>query len=122
MQHNFTNYILSLYSMRFISYILATYMLVLALLPCTDGMAISYSDCSSALSSIDYSEHHSEHDHEDLCTPFCVCSCCGSFSIIPGTLVYDSSYDLISTCCIHSYQSNYTFDYSKSVWHPPALS
>ena len=108
--------------MRIASYILATYMLILALMPCADGLSVLYPECTSSINIEENSHNHSDHEHEDLCSPFCVCSCCGSLSIIPGTVEYYYSVDIISTDCIFTYQFSYSFDFNKGEWHPPAIS
>ena len=122
MQVGCTVFTLSLHAMKLISYILSIYMLVLALVPCSDGIDFIHGNCDSSTEIADNSHNHSDHDHQDLCTPFCTCTCCGSMFTMPTTLDYSDCHSKISTECIHNYQSSYSFDYSKGVWHPPALS
>lgn len=122
LQLSCTTFTLSLHSVKFISYILSIYMLALSLVPCSDGMDFMHSDCDTDTEVVDNSHNHSDHDHEDLCTPFCICACCGSMAMIPTTIDYSGSYAKVPTLCLHNYQSNYSFDYSKGVWHPPTLS
>jgi len=97
-------------------------MLVLALVPCSDGIDFMHSNCETNTEIVDKGHNHSDHDHQDLCTPFCICACCGSMATMPTTLDYSGRHLKISTLCVHNYQFNYSFDYSKGVWHPPALS
>jgi hypothetical protein len=50
--------------------ILSIYLLVLSFVPCMDN-----DDCKNE--AIAYSRQvPAENDHKDLCTPFCICSCC----------------------------------------------
>ncbi len=95
-------------------------MLALSLVPCSDGMDFIHVDCNDSTEQVSDSHNHSDHDHEDLCTPFCVCSCCGSTATLPSVMEYNTGKNKISTLCYSNYQFNYSFDYSKGVWHPPA--
>ena len=87
---------------------------MLAVTPCTDGQ-----ECG-----LDVIEHkkHDHSDHEDTCTPFCTCHCCGitvSFTDILGL------YNIGPKPNFHysfPYSFNYAYDHSGTVWHPPILS
>lgn len=66
---------------------------------------------------------HSQHDHEtESCTPFCICSCCGSQIVtisfnrieIKGTEPLSPTFQL--------YQASFTSEIYLSIWQPPKLS
>ena len=97
-------------------------MLLLSLVPCSDGIDIFHPTCDADTEIVERSHNHSDHDHEDMCTPFCICSCCGSMSVMPTVAEYRDRSDIISTLCLFHYESIYSLDYSKGVWHPPTIS
>lgn len=106
--------------MKIISYILSVYLLVLSLVPCSDSMVFIHSECEANTELVDSNKNHSDHEHEDLCTPFCICACCGSVAAMPTILDYIGIFTKISTPCIYISLTIF-FDYSKGLWHPPAL-
>ena len=58
--------------MRWFVYILSCYILVLSCLPCGD--AIAHADAQRA-QTVQQANGHQQQE-EDLCSPFCFCSCC----------------------------------------------
>lgn len=59
---------------NYFSKIFAVYILILALIPCTDF--ISHGLCEDTDNI--HIENSTESEHEDLCTPMCTCNCCNS--------------------------------------------
>ncbi|RYD82196.1 MAG: hypothetical protein EOP53_04355 [Sphingobacteriales bacterium] len=59
--------------MKFFTYLLTVYMLLLSCMPCGDS-----SDCSEGekVSVVLNDTDHNDHEDEENCTPFCVCACC----------------------------------------------
>jgi hypothetical protein len=88
----------------------------MACLPCVDAFVDA--DHSHIETNTD---HGHESDHDDLCTPFCVCACCGIFFTV-SDLEMDTGLLIISQ---YAYTLHYSFDYSneffKPVWHPPVI-
>ncbi len=71
--------------------------------------------------SIEHSTDHQPTDHEDHCSPFCVCPCCGV------SVVFTPAYEQSATIFVlnpdtHSqYELSYTFSYKERVFHPPIV-
>ena len=90
-------------------------MLSLSFTPCDD---VEYSievDTEMAMSQ----EH--QNDHKDHCSPFCVCSCCGT-SITFEITETDSYPKTVSMkCCDCVYSFLYNFSPINSIWHPPSF-
>lgn len=86
---------------------------MLAFIPCSDGM-----------SCIDNTEQssHDHSDHEDHCTPFCTCTCCGSVVTVPASYIDLKGESDLSLLYQFPYVFDYSFIYSSNVWHPPILS
>ncbi|THH39658.1 hypothetical protein [Neolewinella litorea] len=61
-------------------FLLALQMTFLALAPCGD--LLSGAECGDP---VERSDHESP-DHDDDCTPFCCCSCCGMLAEAPPAL------------------------------------
>ena len=57
------------------------YSAALSVVPCTDGMPQSSIHADIEVSAAEHDHDHSVH--QDDCTPFCVCSCCGSIVTLP---------------------------------------
>ncbi|SPE76491.1 hypothetical protein FLACOL_00472 [Flavobacterium columnare] len=68
---------------------------------------------------------HSHSDDDDLCSPFCVCNCCGI-----QVLVYQSiiSYDFEVFSAINTenkeslYKSIFYTNFYNSIWQPPKIA
>jgi hypothetical protein len=58
---------------KFLTYILSVYLLLLSVFPCADENSCTDKDETAA--SVSFSNN--EHEEEESCTPFCSCSCCG---------------------------------------------
>lgn len=100
---------------KIISFILSIYILGLGLSPCTDNVQ----GCNHEHELPSGHDHHD--DSKDTCTPFCVCSCCGTFISIPedGFTFVQPSNEIL-TEINNYYSSSYSFVYNGGVWHPPA--
>lgn len=60
--------------MRYFTFTLSLYILVLSLVPCGD-----INDCNNPENIITVNFDHNGHKHEsESCSPFCICSCCGT--------------------------------------------
>ena len=87
---------------------------MLAVTPCTDGQ-----ECGMDLIE---NKAHDHSDHEDNCTPFCTCHCCG----ITASYVDILHLKKIEPNNNFHYSIHYNFTYAHdhfgSVWHPPILN
>lgn len=106
--------------MKWSLFILSFYILVLSCVPCGDT-----DNCEKSQKSETVSNHfEGNHNHEqeaDLCTPFCLCACCGGFIFsidlnIPEFIRI--SYFLKSEVF---HLSTSIFSFSYTIWQPPKL-
>lgn len=109
--------------MKLLNFILSMYLVALSCLPCADI------EVDSAMHSV--AEHKSEkdkHSHEksnDLCSPFCVCNCCGQQTLAQFEMM---SYFIpvkteeITTSTPSTYTSPLYSDYYGSIWQPPQIA
>ena len=111
--------------MKTVCYIIATVIAGLAVYPCNDANISvddqKYSQSVVDESGVDVYDHNHSPSETDLCTPFCVCSCCSSHANQP------------SFFCFEAFIPNYTDLTSKlkdqsvkpiyfAIWQPPKLS
>jgi len=77
--------------------------------------------CDTEISASEHEHNHSEH--KDHCTPFCVCACCGTMIAIPTIHAVSFTKEIQTANAFQfHYTFNYSFDFSKGIWHPPAIS
>lgn len=95
--------------------IFALYILSLAVMPCTDGYARVGNDVTVVESP------NGNHD-EDLCAPFCNCSCCASHIQLNYAAEISCSLYKYNTKFITPYVANLVVDPTASIWQPPRVS
>ncbi|MFV0531154.1 MAG: DUF6660 family protein [Flavobacteriales bacterium] len=103
--------------MKYFIYILSLFILALAVQPCqdsTDRDRGSYEQQSDA--------HHHE-EHQDTCSPFCSCACCGMVSPEIKWVLHNTSEELPDFKITHkSYYKNLYFkEFIESIIHPPIV-
>ena len=102
--------------------ILSVILVVLSCLPCADGAVVSTRETNVAAAS--HNSHSKEHSG-DLCSPFCICNCCGvqilNFTPALAFEPHTVPAELIVKPEI-TYQSNFASQFSGGIWQPPQLS
>jgi hypothetical protein len=102
--------------MNFLSYILAGVILALSLTPCSDVDTCSNEDL------VETHGHDPSQEHEDHCTPFCTCLCCGSHITSIELAVLPSHITLIRSRSNNFYSLEYSSLDFNSIWQPPKFS
>jgi hypothetical protein len=102
---------------RYPTTLLAFYLLTLILLPCKD-----ICDARDHVSTMSIEQTHDHHEEkQDLCSPFCVCSCCGTsityFSSVAINFIYWGTGENFSPFS----QSQIT-DFYYTIWQPPKIA
>ncbi len=105
--------------MKIFVYLLSVYVMVLSLMPCLD----SYT-CEDEKASVSISGNHDHSkDEGDLCSPFCICSCCGvSFLGVNIPVFFSQSIKVMEPRGNVPYYSAFNSYYYHSFWQPPKLS
>lgn len=92
-------------------------MLVLALAPCGDAM-----QCAEQSFHVESKPHTHTENEVDLCSPFCICACCGQ-------LTYSTSFpDFKFSIALNKQRPSFSYDDSKvgsialDIWQPPKIS
>lgn len=102
---------------RFISFIFAIYFMGLSMITCSD-VSSGIDNCGKAQTHLHASSDQSKDTH-DICTPFCMCHCCGGI-----TLIYMQSLEFkqpINSLNNFQYCENSLSDISYSIWQPPKV-
>lgn len=102
--------------MRLFCFIFALYVAALAVMPCGDN-----EDCTQSKLQIELADDHSEHEHEsEMCTPFCICSCCGTSLQVANIF----NFEIVTAVTSKPLPTSYTDsiqEISLSIWQPPQL-
>ena len=68
------------------------------------------------------SSHSSAHTHEDLCSPFCQCSCCAiAYTFVIPSKLKSVLLQSFTDKPFASYVQPDLLDISLSVWQPPKI-
>lgn len=100
---------------KILTNVLWVYLLGLLVLPCNDACSRDSHELPVTMEQAQ--DHHEEEN--DLCTPFCICSCCASPVIVDQIAdleFYKSEFNCYSDCYKPSYSR-----YSHSIWQPPKI-
>lgn len=110
--------------MKFASIILSFILLVLSCLPCADADKQFVYDANAKILAEKHADHSKEL-HNDLCSPFCVCNCCGvqvlnftpslSFNIREDFTALVEKPEIV-------YKSHFASTFSGSIWQPPQIA
>ncbi|MFT4030923.1 MAG: hypothetical protein QM669_00735 [Siphonobacter sp.] len=110
--------------MRILNVLLAVYVLILSVCPCTEEHH-HHTESASAVASIE-ADQHASHDHHGAsahCSPFCVCHCLGGFVSLAYSLP-----ELAVSVLLPLPKSTFWYDtaqpreYHLSIWQPPLLA
>src|SRR5690606_24376007 len=109
--------------MKVFSSILALYMMVLFMIPCADMYEKKIFEEHAHPAEIAHGHDHTATN--DLCTPFCVCACCGAVS---GVLLQWNSLNFGKVIFsdlpkpIMYYNSLFVPRYVGEIWQPPKIN
>ncbi len=110
--------------MKILSSILALYMTVLFVMPCADRYDKEVRNDQEHATERTHQDTH-DHTGSDLCTPFCLCSCCGMVSgIVLQWNVFNigkaNTFDLSKPKVY--YKSIFIPHYFGEIWQPPKIN
>ncbi|MDP4679029.1 MAG: hypothetical protein NWS46_01545 [Cyclobacteriaceae bacterium] len=101
--------------MKKTSAILAIFLLGMILTPCSD--TVGADQCGQEIHLHDQGEHDG-HSDLDLCSPFCTCSCCGSFYMAKTKFYSNHEYSAFQLKNTQYFNSSYK-EYTSIVFQPP---
>ncbi|MBK9107330.1 MAG: hypothetical protein IPM92_02840 [Saprospiraceae bacterium] len=105
--------------MKFFTITFSLYILVLSLVPCGD-----VHDCNEVqITYISANADTDHHKHEtDTCTPFCICSCCGTSVINMHDPATFSDIVLVHSKDLPVYMQTFLSIAYFHIWQPPKIS
>lgn len=107
--------------MKYFWVLFSFFILFLSISPCCDdGGCVKTNDTYASTAT----EHHSEDkEHKELCSPFCICTCCGNH--ISTSKILNTSYEISFIDIENNMTTNYTTQFSSkfevSIWQPPQI-
>ena len=104
--------------LRWLTYILSLYILVLAVLPCTDHLIVPI---QIDLTHLAVDSHDHDQESRDTCTPLCGCSCCGVHISEVSFFWYETpEQPIVYKIANQSFATKFPIsDYNGSIWQPP---
>lgn len=104
--------------MRLVHHIFALYIIVLSCMPCAN----TQSDCIDAKTSLHKTLE--KHNHIDVCSPFCICMCCGNqITLGPQVMLSSREAVLLQTEKKATfYKNRLACNFERRIWQPPQLS
>jgi hypothetical protein len=96
------------------------YVIALSVYPCSDGNTCA-DEIKNGQQSIGVSDHEHSDSEEDLCSPFCICSCCAAH--IKLSPISDLNFPTVvhNTKEIIPYlEKQIVFDHNH-IWQPPRI-
>ncbi|CAM4357477.1 DUF6660 family protein [Flavobacterium terrigena] len=105
--------------MKILNIILSVYIIMLTAYPCAD----KHNDVLVKSSNTSPQHNHSHDEEADLCSPFCVCNCCGQQTL---TFLEIQSFQFLVhfqeiKSSISFYKSTSFSNFYGSIWQPPQL-
>lgn len=112
---------LSLRLMKLFGYLFSFYMLLLTCTPCAD----KYEECLKSNQAIisQTGNHNANKEHNETCSPFCICACCGHqapFNIFSVSIKYTKAFKVEKQFPISN--QRIVSCYYGNIWQPPKLS
>ena len=107
--------------MKILNIILALYVTLLSCLPCADVETDVIEHTSVRVAA--NHDNHSHNKKDDMCSPFCICNCCGqqTLSLVSEQIyVFSKSYQEIKSA-VPDYKSVFYSDFYGSIWQPPQI-
>lgn len=101
-----------------LGYIMTFLVLAFSVLPCADDASFAKGEVKYELSQT--MPQNNDQNHDDACSPFCICSCCAGFSVVnklPTSIAIAIPHQLTHS----SYISERLYSIALSIWQPPQL-
>jgi hypothetical protein len=118
MHHDIKLQCLYLHAMKWSTFLLGMYILLLSFLPCADSK-----ECTAfGEQRISALAGHEGHNHQqESCTPFCICACCGTVTFFQQVTLFPVPHtQLQERPEFHNVLSFHSYDF-HTVWQPPQL-
>ncbi|WP_394353364.1 DUF6660 family protein [Mucilaginibacter mali] len=104
--------------MKLLTSIWGLYICLLSVLPCHDG------EHNPALNQVTSITNHTNDNGQlsDICSPFCICSCCSSVRNISSPVIIKIRPLFKSQIKYQAYKAPSLLTSNSDIWQPPQLS
>ena len=106
-------------SMKVVRFVLAIYILLMAVYPCSDSKTCL--DEQRLGTVITTADHDHEPQEKDLCTPFCICTCCAAHVQLTASGYSNLLGQLHNTEFATAYLDKPILSSAHSIWQPPRI-
>lgn len=105
-------------AVKFLKIILSVHFLLLSCMPCADAETSNYNNSGPEW------VHSVKHHHDDFCSPFCICSCCGSVVIShPQVESFEFFHpNFIPEQKTAGYEFAFISNFTGNIWQPPKIN
>ncbi len=115
--HDFFVYICIVKPIRFI---LAIYITALTVFPCSDPYTCK-DELQKGKQVMSISDHEHSEDEQDVCTPFCICSCCAAHIRLSSASDIDFAGVIHNTKQTIPYLEKLVLSDHNHIWQPPRI-
>lgn len=105
----------------FIVYILGIHILALSIMPCSDA----YNECQNNTTTQEaLQSHNHKNDQNDICSPFCICTCCSSIvnPKFTSLSIRSPKFSIASTIKFPIQDFSLISNYYGNIWQPPKIN
>ncbi|WP_420828668.1 DUF6660 family protein [Maribacter polysaccharolyticus] len=107
--------------MKWVSFILAVYTLVLTLRPCCgDDNCTDSDNCQTELVDNHDKDNHQNNGHKGSCSPFFTCGNCVGFTLTTVHFSLPPQTD-ITPDLVTMYHCNFLSGFEMPIWQPPQI-
>jgi len=108
---------------KYFAILFSVYLLALSVMPCKDKEDCKHIHSEHFSNAGEDGSDHSGHDKDiEHCSPFCMCSCCGTscvynysyYKYIPNTPVLANTFTI--------YKTSFIPEVYLAIWQPPKIS
>lgn len=107
--------------MRTIAFFLAVLVLLLNGMPCADAADGKEQLLSPYAANGSHGQKDHSHQDHDLCSPFCTCACCATFTVISLPFVLPKLVESLAVPVYRPHVPGTTHTIPLPVWQPPQL-
>ena len=106
--------------MKIIRFILAIYITVLTVYPCSDPYTC-IDEFQNGVQVVSVSDHDHSDAERDVCTPFCICSCCAAHIKLSAISDIDFAGVVHNTKATVPYMERQSIADHNHIWQPPRI-
>ncbi|SFI84512.1 hypothetical protein SAMN05421638_1151 [Kaistella treverensis] len=105
--------------MKIFAFLLSLFFMALTVVPCSDA-ASGFGDKVCVAEDVHLEQ--SQDEHTDLCTPFCVCNCCGmTLSVSQINTLLPEHHKVVIKDILPDRKYHHKILHPAGIWQPPKI-